>query len=96
MYAAKPLADTGTRTGRVPEIDKHRCTGCGRCVAACDLHLLSLERVRWEKFAVLQEPDRCSGCSVCAVWCPFHAITMKKPAAVAAPRADTLADTPPT
>jgi NAD-dependent dihydropyrimidine dehydrogenase PreA subunit len=80
MHGTKLPADTAARSGRVPEIDSQRCTGCGRCVAACDLHLLSLERQRWEKFAVLQEPDRCSGCSECAVRCPFHAIAMKRPA----------------
>jgi ferredoxin len=71
-----------SRSGRLPDIDTDRCTGCGRCVAACDLHLLSLEIVRWEKFAVLHEPDRCTGCSQCAVRCPFHVITMRAYAVV--------------
>ena len=65
---------------RLPEVDRDRCTGCGRCVAACDLHLLSLETVRWEKFATLNGPGQCTGCSLCAVRCPFDAITMTKPA----------------
>jgi ferredoxin len=69
-----PAASTQVR---LPAIDTRRCTGCGRCVAACGLHLLSLETVRWEKFAVLHEPDRCTGCSLCAVICPFHAVTMR-------------------
>jgi len=68
-------------SGRLPEIDPSRCTGCGRCVASCDLHLLSLETVRWQKFSVLHDADRCTGCSVCAVKCPFHAITMRTPPA---------------
>ena len=68
------------RSGRLPEIDTHRCTGCGRCVAACNLHLLSLEPVHWEKFAVLHAPDACTGCSLCAVCCPFDAITIRRPA----------------
>ena len=80
--------DTSEPTGRaerrasrrLPEVDRDRCTGCGRCVAACDLHLLSLETVRWEKFATLNEPRQCTGCSLCAVRCPFEAITMTKPA----------------
>jgi ferredoxin len=59
-----------------PTIDTARCTGCGRCVAACDLHLLSLERQGWEKFSALHESDRCTGCEACAVKCPFGAITM--------------------
>lgn len=68
------------RSGRLPGIDPARCTGCGRCVAACDLHLLSLEVQRWEKFAVLHEPERCTGCNACAQRCPFDAITLRKPA----------------
>ncbi len=72
----------GDRVCRRPRIDTHRCTGCGRCVAACDLHLLSLEAVRWVKFSVLHEPDRCTGCSQCAVRCPFHAIAMRAQAMV--------------
>ena len=67
------------RAARLPEVDIDRCTGCGRCVAACDLHLLSLETLRWKKFAVLHAPQPCTGCSDCAVTCPFHAITMRTP-----------------
>lgn len=62
---------------RVPDIDPNRCTGCGRCVAACEPRVLSLETVRWDKFAALHDPQRCTGCSLCAVVCPFRAITMR-------------------
>ncbi len=62
---------------RLPHVDPDRCTGCGRCVAACDAHLLSLEVVRWKKTSVLHDAERCTGCTLCAVKCPFHAITMK-------------------
>jgi ferredoxin len=71
------------RSGRLPDIDPQRCTGCGRCVSACAPHLLSLEVVRWSKLSVLRAPQRCTGCSLCAVICPFDAITMRKEAAVA-------------
>lgn len=71
-------------SARKPVIDTRRCTGCGWCVAACDLKLLSLEVVRWQKFSVLHEPQRCTGCSDCAVKCPFHAITMRTQAPAAA------------
>lgn len=63
----------------LPDIDPARCTGCGRCVAACDLHLLSLETVRWVKVSVLHEPGRCTSCNACAAICPFDAITLRKP-----------------
>jgi ferredoxin len=75
-----PIAQAPRRSERLPVIDTQRCTGCGRCVAACDLHLLALEAVRWEKFSVLHDAGRCTGCSVCAVKCPFNAITMRTPA----------------
>jgi len=65
-------------TGRLPAIDPQRCTGCGRCVAACGPHLLSLEVVHWKKRAVLHGAQACTHCSACAVVCPFHAITMRR------------------
>ena len=75
-------ADAPRRSQRLPDIDTSRCTGCGHCVTVCDPHLLSLEVVRWKKFAVLHGPERCTGCSACAASCPFHAIAMRKRVAV--------------
>ena len=63
--------------GKLPVIDPVRCTGCGRCVAVCRPHLLSLEVFAWEKVCVLHEPQRCTSCNQCAATCPFHAITMQ-------------------
>ncbi len=75
--------DRDRRSHRRPEIDPERCTGCGRCVAACAPHVLSLESVRWEKFAVLHDPVHCTGCAECALVCPFGAIRMRAPEATA-------------
>jgi len=61
----------------LPDIDPARCTGCGRCVGACEPHVLSLEPVRWVKIAVLHDRPGCTGCSRCAWVCPFRAITMR-------------------
>ena len=66
---------------RLPEVDPDRCTGCGRCVAACEPRALSLEtRPDWRKSAVLHARDDCTGCSLCTLRCPFEAIAMRRPA----------------
>ena len=66
---------------RLPGIDPGRCTGCGRCVAACEPRVLSLEtRADWRKGAVLHDRAGCTGCSLCALRCPFDAIEMRRPA----------------
>ncbi|MFL6681325.1 MAG: ATP-binding protein [Burkholderiaceae bacterium] len=65
---------------RLPAVDIDRCTGCGRCVAACAPRVLSLEPAPgWRKSAVLHEAGGCTGCSVCAARCPFEAIAMRRP-----------------
>ncbi len=62
---------------RLPVVDAGRCTGCGRCVAACAPQLLSLAVQQWKKSAVLSSAERCTGCSLCALRCPFDAIRMQ-------------------
>lgn len=60
----------------LPAIAPSRCTGCGRCVAACAPHVLSLQPQGWVKAAVLDEPAGCTGCAQCYVVCPFGAVRM--------------------
>ena len=64
-----------------------RCTGCGRCVAVCDPHVLWLEVIDGRKRALLHDAPGCTGCSLCVRVCPFDAITMQ---AARAGRADPL------
>lgn len=66
-----------------PEIDTTRCTGCGRCVAACELHLLSLEPRGRKKFSTLHDADRCTGCAACEEACPFNVIVLREEATLA-------------
>jgi Fe-S-cluster-containing hydrogenase component 2 len=62
----------------LPQIDTARCTGCGRCVAACGLHLLCLAPVGWKKFSTLIDADRCNACAACSAACPFDAIAVRR------------------
>ena len=57
-------------------IDTHRCTGCGWCVAACPLNLLSLEVKHWKKTSVAHDLHTCTGCRQCEFRCPFQVITV--------------------
>lgn len=65
---------------RLPAINTARGTGCGRCVAVCQPHLLSLKVLHWQKFWTLRDMQLCTSCHQCAAVCPFHAITMRRPA----------------
>jgi len=61
---------------QVPIIDATRCSGCGRCIAACHLTLFAFETQAWRKVSVLQDSDRCSACNKCEARCPIGAIRM--------------------
>jgi len=59
----------------IPHIDSERCTGCGRCVAACPERLFTLESSGHRKSALLTDLIRCTRCNRCAADCLVGAIS---------------------
>lgn len=53
-------------TAEIAQMDQTRCSGCGRCISACEFRLFSFETRAWKKTAVLHDIDRCNGCGECA------------------------------
>lgn len=70
--------DAITTTGRVPAFTPlRRCSGCGRCVAACPEKLYSLEAHNHRKYAVHRSVEQCSRCGRCVYSCPLDVITVE-------------------
>jgi MinD superfamily P-loop ATPase len=53
----------------VPEVDRERCTRCGRCAEVCVFHAIAVAGT-----AVVVFPDLCHGCGSCRLVCPEGAI----------------------
>jgi len=60
-------------------VEKDRCKGCERCVAACPQKIIGMSREINAKgyfYAEVVEQKRCIGCRLCCITCPDVAITM--------------------
>ena len=55
-------------------IDEERCKGCGLCVRACHIKLLSIDKGRINSRgyhpAVVSDAEKCLSCCACALTCP--------------------------
>jgi NAD-dependent dihydropyrimidine dehydrogenase PreA subunit len=64
----------------VVEVDRQRCTGCGKCEKACPVRAMGHEDYRdngeKRRRAVLEE-DLCLGCGVCTARCDGDALTAR-------------------
>ncbi|CAH2031114.1 4Fe-4S binding protein [Trichlorobacter ammonificans] len=70
---------THSPTAGEPVVDRRRCSGCGRCVAACPLRILSLEPEGYRKRLVMAAFPCCTRCGACAGVCPLQALRMAEP-----------------
>lgn len=59
-------------TNYIPQVEENSCIGCGKCVRACPIGVISLEN----KKAKIAE-DICLGCGVCVRSCPKGSINLK-------------------
>lgn len=54
--------------------ETQRCSGCGRCVAACPEKLYTLQINIRRKFAHNKNPQKCTVCGSCLRACPLAII----------------------
>ena len=57
-------------------IDEAKCTGCGRCLVACEASSSGAEALRIENEVATINNDRCVTCNTCRTICPKGAISV--------------------
>ncbi len=66
-----PMLDYREKVGvLIPQVDKVKCTACGRCAEVCQFNAIAVLGQH-----VLVFPELCHGCGSCTLNCPEKAIT---------------------
>lgn len=73
IYLQLPLKKLEDVSVPVPEIDKEKCTFCGKCSEFCQYNALAI----FPQDALVFK-DLCHGCGGCTILCPENAIKEKK------------------
>jgi len=76
---SQSMRDTAGVIQNLIPIIHENCTGCGRCVAACQSGALSLEAERPDGFGQKKaalDAHRCTGCMDCLPACPHQALDL--------------------
>ena len=64
------------------KFDEERCKGCGLCVSACPMKIISLagEKINSKGYhpAEVKEMEKCIGCASCALMCPDTVIVVER------------------
>ncbi len=69
LFLRPRITQTEAVTIPVPQVDRERCSLCGRCAEACQFHAIAVMGKQ-----VLVFPELCHGCGACALACPEEAI----------------------
>jgi len=57
------------------DIDKEKCTSCGKCAEVCPSGIIESERVDKKRVVSVAHPDWCNLCGHCMAVCAPRAIT---------------------
>ncbi|WP_223905587.1 4Fe-4S dicluster domain-containing protein [Geobacter sp. AOG1] len=68
------MTDSKGLSATVIQVDRQRCSACGRCVAACPVKLFTLDVDGFRKTARRQVSIDCRRCFACSRGCPVRAI----------------------